>query len=264
MARIGNWLTAVCDHPDSPPPGYRSALLGLALKLDWTTGEGFASIADAAAKAGCGTATVKRATAWAAERGLLARTHRGRHVGRGQHSRASEWQTLVPPQPVILGPPQDAAGDHGEPLREFAGDQPGFARDQPGFARDHGEPPSKSSTSKSSPSTRPREPAPADPRAELARLGADKRETDFILDKIKNDPGIRRPAAYLRAALSNGDGAALIEDARRELAADAGTPMPDGWPPWCGHCDLNRHREDDEGRLYRCPDCHPLAVKGEP
>src|SRR5262249_62324911 len=91
--------------------------------------------------------------------GLLARTHQGRHVGRGRHSRASEWQTLVPPQPVILGPAQDAAGDHGEPLREFAGDHTGFAGDHTGFAVDHGEPPSKSSTSKSSTSKRGRGPA---------------------------------------------------------------------------------------------------------
>jgi hypothetical protein len=193
MARIGNWLTAVCDHPDSPPAAYRSALLGLALKLDWTTGEGFASIADAAAKAGCATATVKRATSWAAERGLLARTHRGRHVGRGRHSRASEWQTLVPPQPVVLGPAQDAARDHSEPLREFAGDHTGFAGDHTGLARDHGEPPSKSSTSRSSTSTRGRSPADI-VRAIFPDATDDEIDT---ISQAKNSHGARNLAAVL-------------------------------------------------------------------
>ncbi|MFB4320705.1 hypothetical protein [Actinomadura sp. 21ATH] len=31
---------------------------------------------------------------------------------------------------------------------------------------------------------------------------------------------------------------------------------------WCGKCsdEVKRQREDDEGRPYRCPDCHPLAT----
>jgi hypothetical protein len=108
--------------------------------------------------------------------------------------------------------------------------------------------------------------APADLRAELAALGAREREIDHIVSKIRNDPGIRHPIAYLRKALDNGDGPEHIAEARAALAAaDAGTPVPDDWPPWCGKCDQRtRHREDDEGRPYRCPGCHPLAVKGEP
>lgn len=33
-----------------------------------------------------------------------------------------------------------------------------------------------------------------------------------------------------------------------------------GRPVWCGSCDVDtRHRERDDGLVYRCPRCHPLA-----
>lgn len=99
MAGLGNWLTAVWAHPDRLPDTQRNALVGLALTLDWATGKGFASVSKIADKSGCGDATVKRATSWARKRGLLIQTRRGRHVGRGASSRASEWRTCAPSHP---------------------------------------------------------------------------------------------------------------------------------------------------------------------
>ena len=101
-----------------------------------------------------------------------------------------------------------------------------------------------------------------DPRAELARLGATRRETDFIIDKITNDPSIGKPAAYLRTAIGNGDGSELIAQARRGLAAvNAAAPPPDR-PGWCRKCDpRTRLIELPDGRVARCPECHPLSGK---
>jgi hypothetical protein len=56
-------------------------------------------------------------------------------------------------------------------------------------------------------------------RARLAELGADERETAFIVAKAKQDPGIDKPIAYLRKALDNGDGPELLSEIRDILAA---------------------------------------------
>lgn len=43
-----------------------------------------------------------------------------------------------------------------------------------------------------------------------------------------------------------------------EQPADPLPPIATG-PPWCGHCDeRTRQLELPDGRLRRCPDCHPL------
>jgi hypothetical protein len=55
-------------------------------------------------------------------------------------------------------------------------------------------------------------------RAALEAAGAAERETDSIIENIRNNPKIQSPAAYLRSAISNGDAAELIADARRGLA----------------------------------------------
>lgn len=37
-------------------------------------------------------------------------------------------------------------------------------------------------------------------------------------------------------------------------------PDTPSWPAWCGNCDeLTRQRERADGRLFRCPSCHPQA-----
>jgi len=110
-------------------------------------------------------------------------------------------------------------------------------------------------------------PRDADLRAELARLGADERETGYILTKISNDRRIRDPAAYLGAALSNGDGPKLIGVARRALGAGepAAARKPAARPPWCGTCDeRTRLTELDDGRMARCSQCHPISAGARP
>ena len=47
-------------------------------------------------------------------------------------------------------------------------------------------------------------------------------------------------------------------------AARASPPGPPAAAedPWCGQCDKKTHqREDSDGRPYRCPECHPLAIQ---
>jgi hypothetical protein len=55
-------------------------------------------------------------------------------------------------------------------------------------------------------------------RARLAELGADPRETVFVIENARQDRGIRQPLAYLRRALDNGDGPELLNGVRDQLA----------------------------------------------
>jgi hypothetical protein len=204
MAGLGNWLTAVCAHPDRLPDAQCRALVGLALCLDWTTGKGFASITTAAKRGGCGTRTVDRAVAWARKRDLLAQTRRGRHVGRGSSSRASEWQTRVPLQPVALDgararktpdigalpASQDANGN-------VAARQLGH-RSTPDIGA-----PSNSYSSNSYSSTRGRERAAAAIRAVFAGLSDD--ETRQIAETIIREHRPSDPVAYVKALAASGD-----------------------------------------------------------
>jgi hypothetical protein len=99
MAGLGEWQAAVRAHPDRPPPMQCFALDRLSLRLNWKTGEGFASTAAIAADAECSESTVKRAIAWARTHHLLHRTRRGHRLGDGSAA-ASEWRTCVVSQRV--------------------------------------------------------------------------------------------------------------------------------------------------------------------
>lgn len=112
------------------------------------------------------------------------------------------------------------------------------------------------------PGTSPPPRPPADLRAELAALGADERETDWIIDWAKanarHDPG-----AYLAKIIGNGGGPGLLDRARAELDGQAAPRPPK--PPWCRQCDeRTRLIELPDGRMAHCPRCHPLAARGEP
>lgn len=70
---------------------------------------------------------------------------------------------------------------------------------------------------------------------------------------------IARPASWIRARIRNHP---------EELADITGTPAPPdspgrpSRPPWCGDCDpRTRLAELDDGRIRRCPACHPLRGK---
>jgi hypothetical protein len=101
---IERWLAAVRDHPDRPAALQRHVLTMLALRLDWTTGSGFASVRDIAADADASDHTVKRATGWARSDkvGLLMRTRRGHRLGNGG-AVASEWRLTLPADDQSLG-----------------------------------------------------------------------------------------------------------------------------------------------------------------
>jgi hypothetical protein len=89
------WLKAVRDHPDRPGPAERLVLECLVLRLVWRTGEGYASVTQLAADAGCCERTAKRALWWALEHGLAVRTKRG-HALRDGSGMASEWRLCLP------------------------------------------------------------------------------------------------------------------------------------------------------------------------
>jgi hypothetical protein len=89
------WMTAVRDHPARPPALQVHVLLFLALRMDWQTGCGFASTAQLAADADCSNPTVKRATGWGRESGMLVQARRGHRLGDGR-TVASEWRLAIP------------------------------------------------------------------------------------------------------------------------------------------------------------------------
>jgi hypothetical protein len=112
----------------------------------------------------------------------------------------------------------------------------------------------------------------------LEAAGATEREIDFIVSSTTDNPRIGAPAAYLAAAITKGDAASLIAQAREE--------RPIGPPPtrqdktdaiftraaerarardqaerareWCGRCDERTRQLGDPPA--RCPDCHPLTA----
>jgi hypothetical protein len=193
MAGLGMWLRAVRDHPDPLDHAQYRALACLALRLDWVTGKGFASLTEVAADARCGVSTVQRAVIWARKRGLLERTRQGRHIGRGSSSRASEYQTAAPAQPVTCDLlPNLAAGHQGLRSRSGKASQP--------VTGDH---PSKSYPSKSYPSKGARASAATTVRAAFPRLTDD--ETEQIVKTITREHKPRDPSAYVKALAASGD-----------------------------------------------------------
>lgn len=66
-----------------------------------------------------------------------------------------------------------------------------------------------------------------------------------------NPASVRSPYAVLASRLAD------LPDPR--------TRPPRPRPPWCGACDEHsRLREDNHGRVTRCPDCHPLRAAPRP
>jgi hypothetical protein len=88
---IERWLVAVRDHPERPPPTQRLVLHCLALRMNWQTGRGFASVAQLGADADAAKNTVLRATKWARRTDLLVQTRRGHRID-AERKVASEWQ----------------------------------------------------------------------------------------------------------------------------------------------------------------------------
>ena len=96
------WMAAVRDHPDRPPTGQRLVLISLALRMDWSTSQGFASADQLARDADCEERTVRRATTWARTAGLIERTRRGHRIS-AERVIASEWRLTRPPSQPDTG-----------------------------------------------------------------------------------------------------------------------------------------------------------------
>lgn len=74
-----------------------------------------------------------------------------------------------------------------------------------------------------------------------------------------------RTPAWWRTVAKQGDLPDLVAAWRTQTAQAAPRPAAAVvLPTWCGQCDgeevTRRWREDDNGRAYRCPACHPDAV----
>ena len=99
--------------------------------------------------------------------------------------------------------------------------------------------------------------------AALAGLGADDDEIDEVFAAIKRKPGIRSSlAAYMRGVVNGDGGARLLDEVRRDHAADdPDDPRPPPKPPWCRECDeRTRLIGLPDGRMARCIRCHPFSV----
>src|ERR1022692_2276493 len=90
---LAEWTWQMRELKPKPPPGYLGILWMLAARLDVRTGCGWASVRDLSELSGAGRNTVLRATAWARNHGLLARTARGHRVT-DERDAASQWQLL--------------------------------------------------------------------------------------------------------------------------------------------------------------------------
>jgi hypothetical protein len=93
-------------------------------------------------------------------------------------------------------------------------------------------------------------------RAVRELLGTDDDDSRWIADEVHRRYKPRNLAAYVRRMAQEGDLAALL--AERHTAPSAGPPPPTLVDPPCGDCDPHRRIEDADGRLTRCPTCHPL------
>jgi hypothetical protein len=210
---IERWLAAVRDHPQRPAALQCHALTMLALRLDWATGRGFASVRDIAADASASDHTVKRATRWARSdaAGLLVLTRRGHRRGDGTPV-ASEWQLTVPVD-------NRSQGATGGTLRSQGANGAGLK--VPAAA-------SQGATGATHQESSPSKPSLSRACAELRAVVADasERETEIIIANLRSR-GARSPLAVLRREITDGGAQELIAEARsRPVAAAApGTPV---------------------------------------
>jgi hypothetical protein len=108
------------------------------------------------------------------------------------------------------------------------------------------------------PSTRNPQSAPPrralDPPARFVAdtLGCDDDDAQWIADEVNRRHTPKKLIGYLRRMAGEGDLAAMLSERH---------PPPRSGPtldPPCGGCGPNRLVECDDGRMTRCPICHPL------
>jgi hypothetical protein len=249
---IERWLAAVRDHPDRPAALQRHALTMLALRMNWTTARGFASMRDIAADADVSDHTVKRATGWARSDkvGLLVCTRRGHRLGNGS-TVASEWQLTLPADNQSQGATAGtltSQGANGTGLKVPA------AASQGASGATHQE----SSPSQSSSS------APAAAGAiRAAEPGATDDEIEIYLAKIVKErapANLDRYIAGMRAA-SHAAGIAAIraERGRRERAAAAAAVSAARRGPECEHGEPGGATPHPSTGLPLCPLCRAAS-----
>jgi hypothetical protein len=209
----------VLDHcPDLPYRQFR-VLVALAADAKAETRRCKPGIGKIALQANCPIRTAQHALDMLRRRGLV------KMVARPAPGRRPVYEILP-----VVGP------EHAQPhiARERA--QPHIAREraqhrneraQRSLAPEHAQyevaPPTSRTTSDSYVSLSRAE---RELRDALAGLGATDRETDYIIAKIRDQPSVYNPVAYLRTAIGNGDGPGLIDRARRELAGGAEGARP--------------------------------------
>jgi hypothetical protein len=80
-------------------------------------------------------------------------------------------------------------------------------------------------------------------------------EREMIVKRLESRAQVSFPA-YLRR-IGDADLKAMLEEIRAELQPHQGAARP----PWCGTCtEDTRLRDLPDGRVTRCPDCHPLEA----
>lgn len=90
-----------------------------------------------------------------------------------------------------------------------------------------------------------------------------RRRRDRLLSQCDShsDNGVSHTTPTRRVGRSKND----LPDPSRgsERANPPGSPAA-AIAPWCGQCDPRTHlREDDDGRPFRCPECHPAIQPQE-
>lgn len=101
---IERWLMAIRDHPKRPPLTQCHVLTMLALRMDWTTGRGFASMQQLSADSGANERTIRRATSWARGDGYLVQVKRGHYIS-PERKAATVWQLSQPGYPQTESQP---------------------------------------------------------------------------------------------------------------------------------------------------------------
>ena len=187
------------------------------------------------------------------------RTNNGTARGRPDLQEQASSQvapTTAEPSPVGTAETREIAGRTGNGMSRSRPDQPIGASSQvaptTGRAVVY-----KKTQSEDSLSRRPGAPLHALLAAQVPDVTA--RETQTILEMIAQRPGVRSPGAVLRREIDDGAAAALVAQVRKTRSDSRRASRA----PWCGSCsdDRTRQRENEDGQPYRCPVCHPLAIK---
>jgi len=121
-------VAAIRDHPNKPAAAQCHVLTVLALRLDWASGTGHASLEVLTKDAGVEERTARRAIDWARgmprdERFFLARTRRGHRLGDGTRL-ASEWLLRLPTQLDTEALLRFSSGQQGGLNRTLSASQP--------------------------------------------------------------------------------------------------------------------------------------------